>query len=269
MPAVRDLDYLGHLALESARFTEVLDQAAQDAQVPTCPDWTALDLYWHLAEVQWFWGTVVSRGARTDADVEQIQAGRTDIEEQVGEYFASVSRKLGDVLAASDPSTPAWTWADDHTVGFIRRRQAHEALIHRLDAELTTSSRTAMDPALSADGVDEILRVMYGGDVPPWGVLSTDAARTLRIRATDTADTWFVTLGQFTGTDPADGKAYDQPGLLVADADPGTETAAAIEGSAADLDCLLWNRPPIATVDRSGDPSVLGYLDALLAAGIN
>ncbi|WP_238993563.1 hypothetical protein [Nocardioides caldifontis] len=59
-------------------------------------------------------------------------------------------------------------WAEDRTVGYIRRRQAHEALIHRLDAELTAGTVTALDPTLASDGVDEALDVMFGG-CPPWG----------------------------------------------------------------------------------------------------
>jgi len=50
---------------------------------------------------------------------------------------------------------------DTRNLGFVRRRQAHEVLIHRLDAELTAGvDASAMDPRLSADGVDELLRVM-------------------------------------------------------------------------------------------------------------
>ena len=37
----------------------------------------------------------------------------------------------------ADPAEPAWTWSAEQTVGFTLRRQAHEALIHRLDAEQT------------------------------------------------------------------------------------------------------------------------------------
>ena len=109
------------------------------------------------------------------------------------------------ILAATPPDTPAWTWSEDQTVGFIRRRQAHEALIHRVDAELTAGRRTPMDPGLSADGVDEALRVMYGG-VPPWGIFTPTGAGTLRLRAPDTGNTWLVTTGRFTGTDPDDAK---------------------------------------------------------------
>ena len=71
-------------------------------------------------------------------------------------FYENASRDLGAILATTTPGTPAWTWSQDKTVGFIRRRQAHEALIHRIDAEpavLPTGDRTAAAPDLSADGV--------------------------------------------------------------------------------------------------------------------
>ena len=52
-----------------------------------------------------------------------------------------------------------WSWANDQTAGFSYRRQAHEALIHRLDAELAGGERTAIDARLAADGVGEVLGV--------------------------------------------------------------------------------------------------------------
>lgn len=52
-------DYVSHLDRESTRFAVALGEALPDASVPTCPEWDADDLLWHLAEVQWFWGTIV------------------------------------------------------------------------------------------------------------------------------------------------------------------------------------------------------------------
>ena len=64
-------------------------------------------------------------------------------------------QELARVLEAADPADEAWNWSDDHTVGFILRRQAHEALIHRLDAEQAAGDVTELDPRLAADGVEE------------------------------------------------------------------------------------------------------------------
>lgn len=264
---MRNLDYLGHLARESARFATVLSGTDSDAQVPTCPGWNADDLIWHLGQVQWFWGTIVRDGVDRGA-AEKMKPPRPANRPGLDEFYQSASRELGAALAITTPDTPAWTWADDKTVGFIRRRQAHEALIHRLDAELTAGERSGMDPRLSADGVDEAVRIMYGGDLPAWGTFDTDGTRTLRLRAKDTGDSWFMSLGQFTGTDPDDQRGYDQPGVHVAGRDPGTETAATMTGTAADLDCWLWGRPTQDAIERSGDPDVIDSFDAIIAEGI-
>ena len=267
-----DLDYLGHLARESARFAAVLDAVPAGTAVPTCPEWDADELLWHLCRVQWFWEMVVTSGLLGTDQVMEREAARPErpaTRAELASHFVDCSRALLDVLTATAPATPAWTWANDKTVGFIRRRQAHEALIHRIDAELTAGERTGMDPALSADGVDEALRVMYGGDAPAWGQFEPQGERTLRIRPTDTPQSWLVTLGQFSGTDPDDGKHYDQASIRVANTDPSVPATATISGSAADLDCWLWNRPTEGELDRAGDPGVLADFDALIAAGIN
>jgi uncharacterized protein (TIGR03083 family) len=265
----RSIDYLGHLARESALFGHALDGAAADARVPTCPDWNADDLLWHLGEVQWFWGTIVREGVGPDG-AEAMKPVRPDRRSGLMAFYLTASGDLGKALSAAAPQAPAWTWSDDQTVGFIRRRQAHEALIHRVDAELTAGHRRSlMDPALSADGVDEALRIMYGGDMPSWGTFAADDAGTLAIRAIDTGDDWLVTLGQFTGTDPDGGKSYDQPGISVASADQGDQAAAAVSGTADDLDCWLWQRPADTPLERSGDRDVLGRFDALIAEGID
>jgi hypothetical protein len=124
-----------------------------------------------------------------------------------------------------------------------------------------------MNPHLSADGVDEVLRIMYGGDVPEWGTFTSGSGKALRLQATDTGQSWLVTLGQFTGTDPSDQARYDQPGIQVTSA-PGTGTAASVCGNAADLDCWLWRRPSLMPVERSGDPDVLSAFDSMIASGV-
>jgi uncharacterized protein (TIGR03083 family) len=268
MTEVHDLDYLAHIASESARFGTVMAGTAPDARVPTCPDWDADDLLWHLGEVQWFWGTIVREGVDGN-QAQELKPDRPADRAGLAEFYRKVSSDLGAILAATPSQTQVWTWADDKTAGFVRRRQAHEALIHRIDAELTAGDRSEMDPLLSADGIDEALRLMYGGTVPDWGTFTPEEGKTVRITAADTGGSWFITLGHFTGTDPETQKSYDEPAIYAADADPGTPAAATITGSAADLDCWLWHRPPTGAIDRSGDQDVLAAFDAKIAGGIN
>jgi uncharacterized protein (TIGR03083 family) len=259
------IDYVKHLVRESARFGDVLRDAPADVVVPTCPEWTSDALLWHLGWVQYWWATVV-RDKLGGSAAKELVPERPGGRDRLIAFFRDSSRLLADQLAANADDTAAWTWSDDQTVGFIRRRQAHEALIHRVDAELATKTRTPMDTALCVDGVDEALRVMYSA-LPAWGTFTPDPTKNLRFTTTDTGDTWLVTLGRFTGTDP-DGTSYDEPDFHPAQ-EQDAQAMAEIRGTAADLDCWLWHRPPVGTIDKSGDEDLLRLFDATIAPGIN
>lgn len=260
-------DYLNHLVQDSARFAEVIQQAPPQARVPSCPDWDADDLLWHLGLVQYFWTTVVRDKLPGD------EAEKRNPERPAGDravlldFYRQASQGLATILRATSPDTPAWTWSRDQTAGFIYRRQAHEALIHRIDAELTAGARTLVDAELAADGVDEVLRIMYAY-CPDWGTITPVPGRTLRLRATDTGDSWLVTLARFTGTGP-EGKSHDEPDIHVAESDPGGPARAEITGTAADLDCWLWHRPSFGSVEQSGDQDILDGLAKTIRPGID
>jgi uncharacterized protein (TIGR03083 family) len=269
----KNTDYLSHLARDSARFVEVLAQAPAKKPVPTCPAWDADDLLWHLGDVQWFWGTIVSRGLTCDAEVEAlVRPERPGNRNDLVAHFNRASAELLRSLSDASPDRSAWTWSDEHTVGFIRRRQAHEALIHRLDAELTSGARTPMDADLSTDGVDEALGLLALRMRPPGGKprSTADPTRTVRVHTTDTASSWLVALGRPLGGGQ-DSAAGSEPTLSVAalgntTSDAGGPVAATVSGGAADLDCWLWHRPTMGQLEQTGDPLVLDGLDEIIAS---
>ncbi len=255
--------YLEHLVTESELFAGALAGVPADCPVPTCPDWTAIDLAHHLTEVQWFWTSVVSGPLLTDEQVEQIveppRAPR--LAGQLAD-LRSASAGLVTALSASSPTTVAWTWSTEQTVGFTFRRQALEALVHRLDAQLTAGIRTPMDPQLCTDGVDEALRVMFGG-CPPWGRITPTGGPPVRLVARDTGYAWLVRPTRFTGTD-AEGTSHDEPDILVAEADSEVFAPASIAATAEDLLCWLWSRPTLAPVERTGDDASLSAISQVL-----
>lgn len=261
-----DLDHLKHIAAESARFRAVLQRAAPDARVPTCPDWDVADLVWHLTEVQYFWAAVVRQRQTDLAHLGAEDLARPANHHDLLRLADRCTRDLVAALRRTPADTPVWTWADDQSAGFVLRRQAHEALIHRVDAECVLGERTEMDAALSADGVDEALRVMFGG-APSWAELAVEEHASLRLTSTDTGDHWYVNLAGYAGNDE---EGRDQAGrsLLVAPADTGLPTAAAVSAAAADLDCWLWGRPSTGDVQLSGDVQVLAGLREVVAAGV-
>ena len=260
------LDFLAHLRDESARFLGVLRSGDLSQPVPTCPDWTGADLLWHLGEVQWFWGTVVSDRLQTPDGLERPT--RPDSDHGLVQFFEEQSARLVLALTEADPAEEVYMWADDKTVGYIRRRQAHEALIHRLDAELTAGAEPKpFDSALASDGLQEVLEVMYGGQ-PPWGSF-TPGGPHVRVVAEDTGLVLPVVLGRFTGTDPESGTDLDEADLSVRAADPAVSPAAVVRGRAEDLDAWAWHRRDDARLTVDGDRAAYEQLLAVLAAPID
>jgi uncharacterized protein (TIGR03083 family) len=240
------IDYLRHIRDESARFGEVLRAVDPAARVPSCPDWSAADLLWHLTKVQQFWATIVrDRLDAPPADEPERPVGHAEL---LAAFDAAGAALVG-ALADTGDDVAVWTWSDDRTAGFVRRRQAHEALIHRLDAELAADAVTDFDPELAADGVDEALRVMFSG--PSWGTFRADGP-TGRLEVAGGHGAWTFRTGTFTGTAPESGTTYtDEPAVEML----GDDVAATftISGSARDLDAFLWNRPTVSELQIDGE----------------
>lgn len=265
-----DETYLRSLREDSARLVEALEQAPPGARVPTCPGWDADDLLAHLLAVHTFWGRVIADGVTTDSDAEALVTPEPPEDRaELADAVREATRRLADALEATPADAPRWSWSSEQTAGFTLRRQAHEACIHRLDAELTASpdggERGPIDAALAADGVDEALRVVIGAR-PAWAGITPEAGRTVRVVATDTGDTWLVTLARRTGTDPQ-GREHDEPTVFVAGQDPVDGTVhpvGILSASAEDLYCRLWRRPVLTEPHRAGDLVLVAELEGVL-----
>jgi len=260
--------YLSHLDRESRRFAEVLAGVDPSVRVPTCPDWSAADLVWHLTEVQWFWGSIAGTPITDEADVDTAEAVKPDRPEGYQDLltlYETALERLSAAVAEGPDDTPLWSWAAEQTLGFTRRRQAHEALIHRVDAELTAAVPVGpLDPELAADGVDEVLRIMWA-ELPSWASF-VPGEGVFAIQATDTGNLWLVELGRMSGTSTNTGKTYDEPSVAMLE--PGARPSDAQgRGSAADLDLWLWNRGTVG-IERSGSEAVLDRMAALIATGV-
>lgn len=259
--------YLEHLRAESLRFREVLSACDPAARVPGCPDWDAADLLWHLATVQRWWAEVLAtRPARPD----EVEPARPPTYDGLLAAYDEWSARLSTLLAEADPGEEAWNWSEDHTVGFILRRQAHEALVHRVDAEQAAGTSSEVDPTLATDGVHEVLDVMYGA-MPSWGTW-TASEGVVRVDVTDTGASFWLRLGVFAGTSPDTGTTYadDEDFHVVAGPeDPDVEPDVVVDGPAAALDLWLWHRGDDAAISVAGDRDVHGRFSAIVESPID
>jgi hypothetical protein len=233
---------------------------APDAQIEHCPDWTSADLVQHLGDVQWFWAEVLTRRATTPADVLAIRLEREDRHAQLtAGWTADQSNRLVAALDGVDDDVVVWTWwPSAQHVGFIRRRQTIEALIHTWDA----CNAADLDLAASVpfDG-DTVSRIASLGLVEFAEVMSLDLRDgmhpeySLELHPTDVP----IRTVLF-----ADAPGEPIPGLMGRSPSgstpipPFTTRSLPVTGTALDLLLTLWGRRPpgddrvraaLATVD--------------------
>ncbi|WP_410589618.1 maleylpyruvate isomerase family mycothiol-dependent enzyme [Amycolatopsis sp. lyj-23] len=221
-------DYLPVLAELTGAFTDKLRTADPAAAVPDCAGWSVADLATHLGNVHRWAATVVRTGEVQPQDFEQ-PAGA-----DLPSWYAESAQLLLGELEAADPAAPCWHFGGTgKTKAFWFRRQVHETAVHLADS----GSGHVLDPAVAADGVDEVLTVWLPRVTRWHPAPSLDAP--LALRATDTGDAWTLHPGQ----PPALG--------------PAVEPAATADATARDLLLHLWKRT--ATPPRlSGDTALAG-----------
>jgi uncharacterized protein (TIGR03083 family) len=258
---VRIPDLLEAITAESTRFHAALASAELAATVPTCPDWSAADLAWHLGQVQGFWASIVDDLVTDPGSV--VRPPRPPDGELL-DFFSEQAARLSAALRSrsATPEARCWSWHEQgQSVGWVIRRQAHEALIHRVDAELVAGAHvTDTDPALGADGFDELLHLATTG-VPDEFVSD---GTTIAVECTDAPSRWALELGSLRATSRGSsdgGEQHDRPAARISH--EGGDPAAVVEGRAWDLDRWLWGRETDAVLRISGDAALAPRLRAV------
>jgi uncharacterized protein (TIGR03083 family) len=254
------VDFGDHLAALRHEGERLAEAAARDlhAPVPSCPGWTVADLLAHTGDAHRNRARVVAERLTDEPDYGEIDPADVTVD-----WYRDGLDELVAALEGAGSETEVWTWHQpDQRAGFWARRMAHETLIHRVDAELATGTVSPIDPALAADGVAEVFELYVGG-VPEWATFTPGDA-VARLRSTDPATAWDISLGSMSGTSTETGNTYTDLDAIVL-VDPVDEPMVEVIGSAADLDLWLWGRGPIERLRIAGDAAVADRLRALCA----
>lgn len=241
MPTQLSLEqHLEALARSGAVLAEAATAAGPDAKVPTCPGWDVTDLVVHQGMVH-RWAAANLRG-ETDHDTAASQA-EARVAASVLDWYAQGLAALVDTLRATAEDAKAMVFLRDAPPPrrFWARRQAHETTIHSVDAVAAvcgrwpTASEVKVDPALAADGIDELLM----GFLPRGkGRLHAAEPYTVLLRADDTGNAWTLRIGE--------GPIVTTPG--------GTERPGVVfSGTAVQLYLSLWNRADEITTSGRSD----------------
>lgn len=174
---------LAHLRAEVAAFAACLD-GDLGAPVAACPRWDLAALGAHLGRVHGW------AAAALGSDDEPAFPPRPD--RPLGPWYAEAAAGLLAALEATDPDRPCWTLWPPSVAGFWLRRQALETLVHRWDAERALGLPADVDPALAADGVAEVVDVLWPRQVALGRTPVLPGALELRAGA----DSWLLGAGE-------------------------------------------------------------------------
>lgn len=179
-------------ALDVLRDTaeELAGAAAQDLgrDVVTYKGWSIADLVVHTGRIH-RWVTEIVRTRATGRLAQPDDVQRPD--DLIG-WFRAGAADVIDILSATSPTTPVWTFAGEPTVRFWRRRMALETTIHCWDAHRTFGDPLPIADAVAVAGVTEALEIY----LEPWlrGAEVGGAGEVVGLRTADGAHAWTVRL---------------------------------------------------------------------------
>jgi uncharacterized protein (TIGR03083 family) len=233
-------EHLEGLRAAVVAFVRYAERAGLDAPVPTCPDWTVLDLVAHQGMVHRWAGAIVGGGRPDDEVVAGLETAGREAADPLA-WLRDGALEVSRSITEAPGDREAFVFLNDAPAprGFWARRQCHETTVHAVDALAASLGRppraeeTWIDPVLARDGIDELL----GGFLTrPRSRLRCEEDAVLAVVPDDADEWWEVALGMRPAVVTRHPTAYD------ADTDPDWE----LTGSSVDLYLRLWNRSEAA-----------------------
>lgn len=238
------MEYAEHIEAidrEAARITAGLSAGPMELGVPTCPEWTLVDLATHLGQVCGLWSHVIceARGLpkapfREPDPVERRAAS-------FATWFRDQAALLVSMLGATDPRQEVWTFdPNNNSAAFIARRVANELAVHRVDVQLTRGEPQPIEGSLAVDGIDEIFEMItaWRREHPDTG---SGKGESLQLSVTEPVAEWLVRLTP-EGTVVEGGNGHADLTL---------------QGTASDVELTLFDRPALGPLRRLGDERAL------------
>jgi uncharacterized protein (TIGR03083 family) len=241
----------------SIAFRAAVDAAPSlDVQVPSCPEWTLLDLAQHLGGVHHCWAAVVRLGSADAPPAEAAAGAPPDVSKErhaLLSWLAAATQELLDALKETGPDRGCWTWwatsQSSQNSGAVARHQVHEAAVHAYDAQLTAGDPQALPVGVALDGVEEFLLTCCT-TTSPWphqpGAVDYRASEGRAWRL------WLSGDGVRAARIPPDGIPHTPPDTAVASA----------FGTASELVLALYGRSSMDSLKLEGDPRLFDQLTA-------
>lgn len=201
------------------------------------PTWTVADLVRHTGEIHRWVARMVAE--RSDRRLPRPE-GPDTAGHRLVDWFRDGVDHLVRTLEVTPPDTAVWSFGDQQTAAFWRRRMALETTIHRWDAQDALGGAEPIDPSVARAGVAEALHVYLRIRLARTEI--GGAGTRLRLVSADGPEVWTLTFGDV--------------GVEVADADADGGADAVVRGSAEDLWLFVMGRRAVGDLEVHGDRAV-------------
>ncbi|MDF5758509.1 maleylpyruvate isomerase family mycothiol-dependent enzyme [Spongiactinospora sp. TRM90649] len=236
-------DYARAAGAEITRMADTTARHNMSAPTPTCPGWDLGALIAHTGTIHRWAAAMVRDLADRRYDRRTMEFGEPEDRTAYPEWLRAGAGILQEALSAQDPDAPMWVWGGDPHVRWWSRRQLHETVVHRADAEIAIGVAPEIDEDIAADGVEEFFDVLPHATWAPGLRELSGEGETISWQA-DTGAGWLVTL-------QPDGFSYERSW------EPGDVTVRAAASS--DLQLLAWGRRRADDYSIEGDSALLDW----------
>lgn len=234
-----------HLAAirdDSERIALCAEAGDLASQVAACPEWDLRALVMHVGGIH-RWATIAIGNGGMPAIV-NIEMPDPDCSGgDLGAWMREGATALVDVLAVTPLDADSWhPFPLEQKAWVWSRRQAHETMMHRWDAEVAAFGSSEFEPELAADGLQEFFELAL-----PRVFVREQAApphHSLHVHCTD--DDLPAGAGEWI--------MWSKDGEYQLEA-VHRKGDAALRGLAQDLLLVLMGRADRAALDVAGDPT--------------
>jgi uncharacterized protein (TIGR03083 family) len=185
MPQPRPDEFFAEIRSSARTLADIVRTQDPDLPIATCPDWSLRELAAHLGRVHRWAAEIVRTRAAERLPFDAVPDSQYPDERaaQPAWLVGGADRLIAALAEAG--SAQVWAFGSMAPATFWARRQAHETMVHRVDAELAAGRPAVLDPAMAADGIDEWLWLLRGPRRPSLDAAPFPFGAVLQMRAAD------------------------------------------------------------------------------------
>jgi uncharacterized protein (TIGR03083 family) len=169
MQQPRPDEFVAEIRSSTRTLVDIVRTQDPDLPIATCRGWSLRELAAHLGRVHRWAAEIVRTRAAQRIPFDAVPDSQYPDERSAQPTWLTGGADRVIAAIADAGSAQVWAFGTIAPATFWARRQAHETMVHRVDAELAARRAAVLDPALAADGIDEWLWLLRGPRRPAPG----------------------------------------------------------------------------------------------------